>query len=121
MMTLKKLLLILWLVCINSSGFCADLDDGLGLGEPIVDEIKTGINVQFIRRNAVAKVRRKAKKAEEGTQGLEGGEGVEADADAEALECDGAGNINIGPGTDLSGVRTIVNVSTNKGTTTVCN
>ena len=114
MMTLKKLLLILWLVCVNSSGFCADLDDGLGLGEPIVDEIKTGINVQFIRRNAVAKVRRKAKKAEEGTEGVEG-------ADAEALECDGAGNINIGPGTDLSGVRTIVNVSTNTGTTTVCN
>lgn len=114
-MKVLRLAVMVFLLCLSSLGICGDLDDGIGIDTPINDDINSGINVQFIRRNVVAKARREAKKAEEADA-----EGAAEGGEAEALECDGAGNINIGPGTDLSGVKQIINVSTTVGTSTVC-
>ena len=107
----KKLTVILLLIGISGSGFCGDLDDGIGLDKPINDDINAGINIEFIKRNAKAKAKRRAGEADTLTsrsQALDGG------------ECEGAGNIKIGPGTDLKGVKQIINISTNKGVSTIC-
>jgi hypothetical protein len=110
----KNLTIVVLLLGFNSPIFCGDLDDGIGLDKPINDDINAGINIEFIKRNAKAKAKRRAGEADTLTsrsQAIGGGE---------SSECGGAGNIQIGPGTDLKGVKQIINISTNKGVSTIC-
>ncbi len=75
-----------------------DLDDGIGIDEPINDDLNLDKNVKFIIRNALAK----------GGSGQTNGTG--------SGTC-GSGNITIGAG---SKVKEVINISTNTGTTAVC-
>ena len=88
---------LLFVTC--SPGFAGDLDDGIALDTPINDDLQLGINVEFIKRNAKAKAKRGASKKNSG--------------------CHGAGNQTFGAGANLKGA-TIVNLSNNKGASTVC-
>jgi len=97
----KKLVFCLVLsiifLCTNSSQ-AGDLDDGIELDHHENDDLQLGTNVQFITQNAI-------KKLNNGTAVTNG--------------CNGTGNINVAPGTNLKGA-TIVNMSNNKNNTTVC-
>ena len=78
-----------------------DLNDGIAIDTPINDDLTLGKNINFIKRNAIAKSKHKSKNGNTKSG------------------CDGTGNIKIGAGSNLKGA-TIVNLSSNKGTTTVC-
>lgn len=78
-----------------------DLDDGIGIDEPIDDSLNLGKNINFIKRSAIAKSKSGNKK------------------NSQSSGCDGTGNIKIGAGSNLKGA-TIVNLSNNKGTSSVC-
>ena len=111
-MIFYKLSMLMLLITISFSGISGDLDDGIGIDKPINDDLQLDINVDFIKRNAKAKAKRNTPDGDSNTltsNSLSGPEG-----------CDGAGNIKIGPGTDLKGVRQIINISTNKGVSTIC-
>lgn len=73
-----------------------DLDDGIGIDEPITDDLNLDKNVQFIVRNALSK-----------------GNSNQADSTGTC----GSGNIVIGAG---SNVQEVINISSNTGTTAVC-
>lgn len=96
-----RLFLLITILLNGMNCYAGDLDDGIGIDEPINDDISLGKNVQFIIRNALAKG--KSGKSKEGGGG-------QTDA------C-GSGNIVIGAG---SKVKEVINISTNKGTTAVC-
>ncbi len=100
-MMIKKISLAASLIvaCSSTSGFAGDLDDGIALDTPINDDLQLGINVEFIKRNAKAKAKRGASNKNSG--------------------CHGAGNQTFGAGANLKGA-TIVNLSNNKGASTVC-
>ncbi|MGR9114821.1 MAG: hypothetical protein ACU85E_03585 [Gammaproteobacteria bacterium] len=97
---LKKSYSYLFLLILVSGSLAADdLNDGIGIDEPINDNLQLNSNIDFIKRNAIAKARR-------GANGSNSG-------------CSGTGNQSFGPGANLQGA-TIVNLSDNKGATSVC-
>ena len=83
---------------ISSPIYAGDLDDGLGIDENISDDLQLNTNVEFIKRNAIAKAKRKSN---------------------QDSGCSGTGNQTFGPGANLKGA-TIVNLSNNKGASSVC-
>ncbi|MEQ1638497.1 MAG: hypothetical protein ABL903_17645 [Methylococcales bacterium] len=98
---LKKSTSNLLLICLMLVSFhvCADdLNDGIGIDEPIDDKIQLNPNIDFLKQNAISKAG--------GKENLEN-------------DCQGTGNLIIGPGADL-GNATIVNLSNNKKSTQVC-
>jgi len=108
-MFLKKLSVLVLFATMSVSGFAGDLDDGISLDKPINDDLQLDMNIDFIKRNAKAKAKRRTP-GDKST--LTSGSGPNG--------CDGAGNIKIGPATDLKGVKQIINISTNKGVSTIC-
>ncbi len=82
-----------------------DLDDGIELDNPIDDSLDLDKNINFIKRSAIAKSKSKS--------------GGNNSSQSESGGCDGTGNIKIGAGSNLKGA-TIVNLSNNKGTSSVC-
>lgn len=80
-----------------------DLDDGIGIDNPIDDGLDLDKNINFIKRSAIAKSKSKSGQSNSSQSG----------------GCDGTGNIKIGAGSNLKGA-TIVNLSNNKGTSSVC-
>ncbi|MGR9044736.1 MAG: hypothetical protein ACU83N_05530 [Gammaproteobacteria bacterium] len=99
---LKRSYTCLLLLCLTSGAVYADdLNDGIGIDEEINDNLQLNTNIDFIKRNAIAKARRAA----------DGGKGTAG--------CSGTGNQSFGPGANLKGA-TIVNLSNNKGATSVC-
>lgn len=101
MLTRTKTLLIL-LCLFGGSVNADDLNDGIAIDEPINDDLQLNTNVEFIKRNALAKANRAIKN---GTSTSDG--------------CGGAGNQTFGPGANLRGA-TIINLSNNKGAQSVC-
>tara|TARA_R110002073_G_scaffold327113_1_gene507527 strand:+ start:103 stop:411 length:309 start_codon:yes stop_codon:yes gene_type:complete len=98
----KQLIYILLLLFFITTSvvYADDFDGGIPIDSAgINDNLDLGINIQYIKRNAIAKARRGAKGA--------------------TTNCGGAGNQTFGPGADLKGA-TIVNLSDNKGTSAVC-
>ena len=91
----------------NVSIVAGDLDDGIKIDEPINDDIDLDINIQYIKR--------RAKAAAEATKN---GDDVSKKIIVNK-GCSGTGNQNFGAGANLKGT-TIVNLSENKGTSTVC-
>lgn len=85
---------------LTTTVIAGDLDDGIDMDTPIVDDLTLDKNIQFIVRNALAK----------GKSGKANGNGNSSDT------C-GSGNITIGAG---SKVNEVINISTNQGTTAVC-
>ncbi|WP_341326995.1 hypothetical protein [Methylotuvimicrobium sp. KM2] len=75
-----------------------DLDDGIGIDEPINDNIQLNPNIDFIKRNALAKARRNTD---------------------QNSGCGGTGNQTFGPGANLQNA-TIVNLSDNRRANSVC-
>lgn len=105
---INKILGLLLLFLANGV-IASDLDDGIALDTVINDDLVLDRNIAFIKSNAIGKARSRAKDRAGDIDDIEDiGEG-----------CDGTGNIKIGPGTNLKGA-TIVNLSNNKGTTSVC-
>ena len=97
---LKKSYIYLFIFYLVSSPLYADdLDDGIGIDEAIDDKLQLEINIDYIKRSAIAKARRAEAKGNSG--------------------CSGIGNQSFGPGANLKGA-TIVNLSDNKGTSSVC-
>lgn len=87
------------LLCLLSAPLQADdLNDGITADEALVDDLQLDKNINFIKRNAIAKSLR----------------GKDKD-----FGCGGAGNQVFGPGTDLSNA-TIVNLSDNEDANSVC-
>ncbi len=93
---MKTYLAIIALVLSAGLSVAGDLDDGIGIDQPINDDLSLDKNIKFITRKAIAKAKSQQ------------GGGTSA--------C-GSGNVVIGPG---SKVKEVINVSTNKGTTAVC-
>jgi hypothetical protein len=96
----RLLLISLFLVAANS--YANDLDDGIGIDNRIDDGLDLGKNTKFIIRKGLSKA--KASNKAGGKDGSQSG------------SC-GTGNIIIGAG---SKIKEVYNISTNKGTTTVC-
>jgi hypothetical protein len=90
---------MLFLLLIGSPIFADDLNDGIAIDEPVDDGLQMQKNSNFIERNAMAKALRGDKKT--------------------IVDC-GTGNQVFGPGANLKGA-TIVNLSNNKNSTSVCN
>jgi hypothetical protein len=84
-----------------------DLDDGIKADEPIKDDLDLDVNVQYIKRRAKA-----------AAQMAESGKPTTGKVIVNT-SCSGTGNQTFGAGANLQGA-TIVNLSENKGTTTVC-
>jgi len=105
----KLMKLIVFMVFFVSCqiSFAGDLDDGIEIDEPINDDINLDINIQYIKRRAMAK-----------TESIQGGE-ENQDKIIVNDSCGGTGNMNFGAGADLKG-STIVNMSDNRGSTTAC-
>jgi hypothetical protein len=82
-------------------GLADDLDDGIEMDTYIEDEIRIDINRSFIKQSAIGG---------SGT-GIKGRRTIVMGGN----DASGAGNINIGAGTDLSGA-TIINLSTVENT-----
>lgn len=98
---LKKIFIFLLLLPFLGGPLRADdFDGGIPLDELIDDKLETTLNIEYIKRNAKAKALRGS------DNGINKG-------------CDGTGNQTFGPGANLQGA-TIVNLSDNKGTTSVC-
>ncbi len=102
-----KYLIFIALLSVTVYVSADDLDDGIKLDEPLNDDINLDVNIQFIKR--------RAKAAAESVQngGSAGGKVIVNTG------CGGTGNQIFGAGSDLKGA-TIVNLSDNKGTSTVC-
>ncbi|MGH8497655.1 MAG: hypothetical protein ACRERV_02440 [Methylococcales bacterium] len=99
---LKKICIFLFLLPILGGPLVADdLDGGIALDDLVIeDKLDSTLNIEFIKRNARSKALRGADKGQ--NQG-----------------CNGVGNQTFGPGANLQGA-TIINLSDNKGTTSVC-
>jgi hypothetical protein len=80
--------------------WCDDLNDGIKIDDPINDKLEFSKNINFIKQQTKAK--------------MNSGKAIVNDG------CQGTGNINVGPGTNLKNT-TIVNLSDNKNLSTVCN
>jgi hypothetical protein len=99
MTMLKKYYIYSILLCLLSSPIQADdLNDGITADDPINDDLQIDKNIEFIKRNAIAKSLR-AKDKDNG--------------------CGGSGNQTFGPGTNLSNT-TIINLSNNENSNAVC-
>ncbi len=96
---IKNISLVVFFLVACSPSYAGDLDDGIALDTPINDDLRLDINVDFIKRNAKAKAKRGAANNSNG--------------------CEGTGNQSFGAGSNLKGA-TIVNLSDNKGSSTVC-
>ncbi len=90
-------LFLLFLIC--HSLYADEFDGGIPIGEPNTDKLDKSLNIQYIKRNAMAK-------SKQGTNKKIAG-------------CEGTGNQTFGPGANLQGA-TIVNLSDNKGATSTC-
>jgi hypothetical protein len=100
MTMLKKSNICLILLFLASNPiFADDLNDGITMDDAIDDQLQINKNMNFIKRNAMAKALRGSKNV--------------------IVDC-GSGNQIFGPGANLNGA-TIVNLSNNKNTTSVCN
>jgi|CXWL01.1.fsa_nt_gi hypothetical protein len=77
-----------------------DLNDGIKIDDPIDDKLGFSKNINFIKQQAKAK--------------MNSGKAIVNDG------CQGTGNINVAPGANLKNA-TIVNLSDNKNSSTVCN
>lgn len=97
-MSKKNCIYLILALLLSNSLQADDLDDGIKADDPIVDDLQLDKNINFIKRNAIAKSLR-GKDQDKG--------------------CGGAGNQVFGPGTDLSNA-TIVNLSNNEGASAVC-
>lgn len=98
---LKKIYILLFLLPLFGGPVSADdFDGGISIDEAIDDKLETTLNIEYIKRNAKAKALR----------GADSGK---------SKGCGGTGNQTFGPGANLNGA-TIVNLSDNKGTTSVC-
>ena len=95
-------LLAVSFLLVTTHGYANDLDDGIGIDNRIDDGLDLGKNTQFIVRKALSKA-----KADNKAGGKDG---------SQSGSC-GTGNIIIGAG---SKIKEVYNISTNKGTTTVC-
>lgn len=94
----KKISVFLFLLALSGHFVYADeFDGGIPIDEPIKDKLDKGINIQYIKRNAKASAK--------------SGKNIKG--------CDGSGNQTFGPGANLKNA-TIVNLSDNKGATSVC-
>ena len=90
-----SLLILLLCNSLNADEF----DGGIPIGEPITDKLDKSLNIQYIKRNAMAKAKRGSSIGN--------------------TECGGTGNQTFGPGANLQGA-TIVNLSDNKGANSTC-
>lgn len=107
----KSLYFLLTLYLVNSPLQAAsDLDDGIDATDSIEDSILIKKNIQYIIRDA----RSKGQQAE-----LEGESSSQKGLKKGTLGCGSTGSQTFGPGTNLKGA-TIVNLSNNKGATSVC-
>jgi hypothetical protein len=103
-MTRKNYFVLLGLAmscAMSGQSLSNDFNDGIGIDEPITDNIDVDRNVNFIVADAVAKAK---KESTNGKIIINSGTGL--------------GNINIGAGTDLSGT-TIINLSDNENGTVI--
>lgn len=98
----KKAIIFLCLFPLLGGPLCADdLDGGIALDDLVIkDNLENTLNIEYIKRNARAKALRGA-------------------ASGQSQGCSGVGNQTFGPGAKLQGA-TIINLSDNKGTTSVC-
>ncbi len=95
-------LLALCLLATSVQVGATDLDDNIGLDDPISDRLEPFVNIQFITTRAIVKAKARAKRGQNDV----------------GIDNAGIGNINIGPGAKLKGV-TIVNVSKTKNGTVI--
>ena len=102
-----RIFILIALLMTAFSVYAGDLDDGIKIDEPNNDNIDLDINIQYIKR--------RAKAAAEATKN---GDDVSKKIIVNK-GCSGTGNQNFGAGANLKGA-TIVNLSENKGTSTVC-
>jgi hypothetical protein len=103
---LKKTSLFLSLSLLVGSAavsYADDFDGGIPIDDLIDDKLETTLNIEYIKRNAKSKALRGAAKGKKGVN----------------QDCGGTGNQTFGPGANLQGA-TIVNLSDNKGATSVC-
>ncbi|MFO1290357.1 MAG: hypothetical protein E6Q61_09290 [Nitrosomonas sp.] len=77
--------------------YADEFDGGIPIDEPIKDKLDKSINIEYIKRNAKAS----------------------AKSGNDIKDCGGSGNQTFGPGANLKNA-TIVNLSDNKGATSVC-
>jgi len=102
-----KYLIFIALLSVTVYVSADDLDDGIKLDEPLNDDINLDVNIQFIKRRAKAA-------AESVQNGGSAGGKIQVNT-----ACGGTGNQTFGAGSNLQGA-TIVNLSDNKGSSTVC-
>ena len=95
-------LMALCLMGMSAYVSATDLDDNIGLDEPLTDRLEPFVNIQFITTKAVVKAKARAKRGQKDL----------------GIDNAGIGNINIGPGAKLKGV-TIVNISKVKNGTVI--
>lgn len=96
----KKKFALLFLLGLFCQPLLADdLDDGIGGDDPIEDKLQINKNIEYIKRNAMAKA-------------MSGNKNT-------IVNC-GTGNMNFAPGTKFKSNTTIVNLSNNKNATSVC-
>ena len=98
---MKKMFFLVPVLCISMNLYADDLDDGLG-GDDISSSsnLKLGKNIPALKRRAKAAIE-KGKRGEKGSR---------------SWVC-GSGNIVVEKG---AGVKTVVNLSDNRGTVAVC-
>ncbi len=100
MATQSRITAALMALCLTISSLpvgANDLDDNIGLDEPISDRLEPFVNIQFITTKAIVKARARAKRGESNID----------------IDNAGIGNVNIGAGAKLKGV-TIINLSKTK-------
>jgi hypothetical protein len=95
----KNYALWLLLVLICQPLHADDLDDSIGGDEAIEDKLQINKNIEYIKRNEMAKAKRGAKNT--------------------IVNC-GAGNQAFGAGTKFKANTTIVNLSNNKNAVSIC-
>ncbi|GEM_PF-2360067 len=101
--------LFFFILTLSMNLSAGDLDDGITADELNKDDLDLDVNIQYIKRRAKAA----AESAKSGKKQPAGGKVIVNTA------CGGTGNQTFGAGTNLKGA-TIVNLSNNKGSTTVC-
>ncbi len=98
---MKKLIVLVPILCFSMSSYADDLDDGID-GDEISSSsnLKLGKNIPALKRRAKSAIE-KGKRGEKGSR---------------SWVC-GSGNIVVEKG---AGVKTVVNLSDNRGTVAVC-
>ena len=98
---MKKWFLLVSILCVSINSYADDLDDGLGGGGiSSSSDLKLGTNIPALKRKAKVAI-------EQGKKGKKG---------SRSWVC-GTGNIIVEKG---AGVKTVVNLSDNRGTVAVC-